>query len=260
MNRMTKFALVQVIVIFATLSGCGLTQIGPYSQGDYCFRQAIDDAALIRALNANVECCKSFREMQFEVVENARQSVTSIPGQADSKVSELVREWPVLIGETSPVFSFREGRSRFVALDLRKYAGRVSSLKLAPGPTQRVAGSGVTAATASCAVPGPHLAVRIFRPIVSFLDSSLNQISAGERGVPSQAGVFPAWSFKVPEETSYIVIYSDESELGSPVKLYADTTTATVPVAGTPLFLPISIGGPKSGISVSTGQLAMYLE
>jgi hypothetical protein len=261
-NAMSRHLLIATALTAASLAGCSLSQLGPYSNADYCYRQAIDEAPLLKQLETARNCCTSYKDLPYQPVIEQISSTTKTAQSSSQKKwnPALPTDEQLLIGQEAPIFTFAAGRSRFAALDIRAVMGQARVIKLAPGPTMWVNASGFTAATSQCQDPGPPVIRRVFRPLVTFLNKNFEPVLEGDRGTPSEVKVFAAWKFDIPAQATYIIVHSDPREYGSRIELQGKTTFTTIPVGTSPLLVPMEIGGPVKGLSVSTGQLSLTLE
>jgi len=241
---MVPIRFIQLLAMCA-LGGCAATQLGPRLTEE-CLRSAIDEEAVLQHLARAAPCCASVDEITFEPLQTAAQAHQG--------------PYFVLIALESRVREFPSGRSRFAAFDMRTLASKPKSVLLIPGPAQYVNSSGATALVKSCSDPPPHMASRILRPVVTYLDGSRRPLVQAIRGQHAIRGIYPGWSFDVPEGAAFLLVHTDPTSYGDRIVLEGKSDTLLLPVPGAPLFLPTPISGSKSGISVSTGQLAMYFE
>lgn len=249
-----------VTLILALYLGACSTQERNPLRTDTCFAGYVDEAALEEQLRTTADCCTSLASLPIQPYPGLAPTAPRLgppdtSAQAPHVFSGVVPAF-VRLTAISPVFTFPQGRSRFVALDLQGLPYKPSFMTVIP---QR---SGLTSRARSC--EGKQGAdgesPRYVRPLVTFLDAAGQPIASGLGGTPTQYGIYAGFRFGVPDRSRFAVLHMAPNAFGSRLRLAGGSRLDLTAIPGTALPLPTPVDGSINGTVSSTGLVELHLD
>lgn len=251
-----RFALLALLV---ALGACS-SQVRNPIRTDTCFAGYVDEPALEEALRSTKDCCSTLAALPTLPYPQSAPIASSAPqtGTPAAASATPAPAAPTFVSLTpiSPVFSFPQGKSRFVALDLETLERTASSITVIP------LRSGLTSQARSCIEKGGFSGEtnRYLRPLVTFLDAAKRPMVSGLTGDSVQSGIFAALRFNVPVGSRYAVLHTAPSMFGSRFQLAGGSRIDLMPVPLTSAFLPTRVDGSINGIVSSTGVVELRID
>lgn len=248
-----------LLALLVALGACSSQARNPI-RTDACFAGYVDEPVLEEELRSTKDCCSTLAALPTvpypqptPLAPSAPQTGTpaATPGATPPAAPTFVSLTPI-----SPVFSFPQGKSRFVALDLETLGRTASSITVVP------LRSGFTSQARSCIEKGGFSGetYRYLRPLMTFLDAAKRPIAPGLTGDSVQSGIFAALRFNVPVGSRYAVLHTAPSMFGSRFQLPGGSRIDLMPVPLTSALLPTRVDGSINGLVSSTGVVELRID